>query len=162
MNENNTVLPSAPTASEAPKATPKARPAAKKSVKKAAPKKAAPSASKANNKSGNGGAKGVKRTSNYREDGGLTKRCVDVLRVLAKRGRPTPADFVADALKLPEASRKTVRWALGSVRSEHPDPCSLLARKHVRAVETELDGRTEHLFEITASGKAALKKAEAE
>jgi hypothetical protein len=162
MNEVNatTTEVATPVAPVAPKAQPRkqtATKAVKKSAKKVhGSKKVAP---KATPKAGN--PKGEKRTSNYREDGSLTKRAVDVLAILSKRARPSSADQVADALKLPDGSRKTVRWAIGSVRSDSPDPLSLIARKFVRAVEVEVEGRKEVLFEITGPGKTALKREQA-
>ena len=100
------------------------------------------------------------QTCNFRRDGSLTARQIDVLSVLAKRVRPTSALDVAEALKKSDATivstRKTVGWAIGALNTDKQDPFTLLNRKMVRHVPTEADGRTEHLFEITASGRKAL------
>lgn len=158
----------AQSAAPAPKAGPRrTKPkAAKKPVKKPAvrPVKAKPSA---NGKVQHGELLGLAashpkwagKTCNFRRDGALTARQVAVLNVLSKRSRPASASDVADVLKVPEASRKTVNWAVGAVRSETVDPFSLLGRKLVKHVPVDSDGRTEHLFEITAPGRKALAAA---
>lgn len=100
----------------------------------------------------------VKKTSNYRADGGLTKAHVRILTLLSKKdGKPVSFDKFSVTLnaKFP----KTIRWALGTIKSEGRDPFSLMARGYVKQHDGSVDGVSDWMYSITKSGEAALKKA---
>jgi hypothetical protein len=104
-------------------------------------------------------ANGERRSSNWRVDGRLINRQVAVLAALEKAGRPLPFSKIVHALRVDEKNAKTVRWAIGALRSKVPDARSLLNRKYVRATSVDVDGKTDHVYNITALGESALRKA---
>lgn len=97
----------------------------------------------------------VKKTSNYRADGGLTKAHIRILEVL--KDKTLTCDKLATVLKAKHP--KTIRWALGTISADNRDPLSLLARGAVSQKEVTVDGGKEYVYTATASGKASLKKA---
>lgn len=100
----------------------------------------------------------VKKTSNYRKDGGLTKCHARILTILSQEAAPITHDRLSTMLAAKHP--KTVRWALGCIRSAGRDPFSLMAKGFVlqesRYVEEGLPH--EHVYSITKMGLAALEE----
>lgn len=98
---------------------------------------------------------GVKKTSNYRADGGLTAMHVKILGTLSK-GKPLTVAALAKAVGT--SHPKLVRWALGKIDPDGRDPLALMSRGLVRQTGVDVDGKTDHVYAITKQGTAALNK----
>ena len=157
-NTNGVATLEAPVTPKA-KAAPKPRPAVAKAVKETKAK-AEKSQAAAGGFSAATIAKWLGKTCNCRRDGAMTKRQVEVLSALSKSEQGLSVDRIAK--KIDTKWAKTVRWAIGNVVHEaSDDPFCLKARGCVKEVALDIDGKAEHVYSITATGKKMLKAAEA-
>lgn len=102
----------------------------------------------------------------------LRKSQTRILGILAKAKGPLPKHRINEiAAKDYPTAQKHTAWMADAIGSLDPatakkaqERCgypSLLTLKLIRHVETSVEGKTEHGYEITASGRKALEKTEA-